>query len=226
MAKKSRPRLTATRRERTGRKSDVRRLRRTGMIPGSIFGHGDPETITFSERALSDFLHHHSAGAILDIDVEGSVTPALIREVDRHPLTGHVIHLGVQRVNLQEVVRATLPIMFTGEESLVGENLVSQHQMSELEVHGKAELLPEALTVDLSGCTAGQMTRVKALPLPKGLETRLDPETVVVIITLPTVSPDVAAALDAEEAAHLAAAAGTEEEKETESGTEAVAQEE
>jgi large subunit ribosomal protein L25 len=226
MPNKTRPRLTASHREVTGRKSEVRRLRRSGQIPGSIFGHGDPDTLTFPERALNDFLHHHGAGAILDIDVDGSVIPALIREIDRHPLTGAIIQLGLQRVDMKETLRTSLPLLFTGEETLVEAKLVAEHQMTELEVHARADLLPESITVDLTGCEAGQSLRIRDLTLPKGVEASKDPDTVVVNITLPKVDADVAAALDAEEAAHAAVEVGTEEAKEMEPDTVLLAQEE
>lgn len=216
MPARTRPRLSAVRRERTGRKSDVRRLRSSGQIPGSIFGHGDPDTIALPERALQDFLRHHAAGAILDLDVDGAVTPALIREVDRDPLSGRVIHLGLQRVDLRETVRAVIPLMFTGEDVLVSSDLVPERQMSELEVHGWAELLPEAITVDVSGGQPGHPIRIRDLQLPQGIETSRDPDQVVVNITVPAVPADVAAALDAEEAAHAELEAGAKEERETE----------
>src|SRR4051812_39901387 len=98
MATHTRPRLVAEPRARTQRKSEVRALRRNGLVPGSIFGHGEPQAITVSARALRDYLHRHAPGAILEVEIEGKTTPALIRELDRHPISGEVIALGFQRV--------------------------------------------------------------------------------------------------------------------------------
>jgi large subunit ribosomal protein L25 len=204
MATTERPQLHAEPRERTGRKSDLRALRESGKIPGSLFGHGDPESITLPAREISDFLHHHTTGALLDVVVNGRAIPVLIREVDRNPRTGRIITLGLQRVNLTETVKAIVPITFTGEEELIKDDLVFQSQMDSLEVHARADQLPEAIVVDISQAKAGDMIRVGDLPLPEGVEATRDAEQVVASITTPTVPSDVAAALDAEAAEHEA----------------------
>src|SRR5579872_2733480 len=105
MANSTRPTLTAEPRTGVGRKSELRALRHAGRVPGSIFGHGEPRNITVSARDVRNYLHHHAAGGILSVRVEEETTPALIREMDRDPLSGDVIHLGFQRVDLAETIR-------------------------------------------------------------------------------------------------------------------------
>ncbi|HEU4753346.1 MAG TPA: 50S ribosomal protein L25 [Armatimonadota bacterium] len=218
MPTQSRPRITAEPRPPARRKSDVRQVRRSGMVPGSLFGHGEPETIQVSARALRDYLRHHAAGALLDLEINGRVAPALLRELERHPVTGEPIALGLQRVDLREKIHATVPIEFVGEEEVIKNGLVLQRQVTELDVQGQADRLPEAITVDVTSAAAGDVVRVGDLTLPDGVEATKDADLPVATISAPKVDADTAAALDAEEAAHAAqqAAHAAEAEEETE----------
>jgi large subunit ribosomal protein L25 len=217
----ARPRLPAEPRPATERKSDVRQLRRQGLVPGSLFGHGEPELIQVSGRTLRDFLRRNAAGALLDIELGGKPMPALLREVERHPVTGEVVTIGLQRVDMREKIHALVPITFLGEESLIADGLILQTSISELDVHGRADQLPEGITVDLTGAQAGHVVRIGDLTLPQGIEATKDADLPVASVTAPKVDAEVAAALDAEEAAHDALVAshaeGAEaEEEETE----------
>jgi large subunit ribosomal protein L25 len=181
-----------------------------------LFGHGDPESISLPAREMSDYLHHHTTGGLLDVVLDGKAIPALIREVERNPRTGQVITLGFQRVNLRETVKATIPLTFTGEDVLIKNDLVFQSQMDSIEVHARADQLPEAIIIDVSEAQAGDTIRVGDLKLPEGIEATKDADQPVASITSPTVSADVAAALDAEEAEHAAEKASHEEAESTE----------
>lgn len=212
MATTTRPRIPAEHRSRVRKKSELKYLRRTGQIPAVIYGHGEPETIKVQSKALTDFLRHHAASGVVDLALgTAGATPALIRELDRDPITGRITHLGFQRVDLTETIKATIPLVFVGEEELIKNDLVLQRQTAEIEVHARADALPDSLTIDVSHAEAGHSIRIADLDLPDGVEPTADGELPVATITLPSVSADVEAALDAEEVAHaeIAAAHGT-----------------
>ena len=216
MATHTRPRIPAEPRSDIRKKSTLRAMRASGQVPAVLFGHGDAQLIAVSQRALNDFLHHHAASGIVDITLQGGPTPALIREIDRDPVNGQVIHLGFQRVDMQETIKASVPIMFTGEDALTAEGLVFQRQVEKLEVHARAADLPESIIFDVSGMTVGHSIHLSDLSLPKGVETSMNPDQPLASVTMPSVSADVAAALDAEDAAHaeLVASHGNADEEE------------
>jgi large subunit ribosomal protein L25 len=218
MATHPRPLLTAEPREGVRRKSEVKALRRSGQIPASVFGHGDAVPIQLLARDVKDFLRHHAQGGLLDLSLEGTSTPVLIREIDRHPITGEVMTLGLQRVDMKETLKTSVTIQFTGEDELISNGLILQRQMDSVEVHGRADLLPEAIVVDISHLGAGDNVRIGDLPLPEGVEATKDADLPVATISLPSVPADVEAALEAEEAAHEAekAAHATETEADEE----------
>ena len=200
MPTKTHSRLTAQTRTQGHRKSELRALRKAGLVPASLYGHGDPQQIQVSEKTLQEYLRHHSPGAILDLEIEGAASPALIREVERDPITGRVIHLGLQRVDLRETIRSTVTLAFTGDEELIANGLVPQHQITELEVQGEADLIPESITVNLAHFDAGHTVRIADLQLPEGVHATKDGSLPVATIAAPSVPAEVAAALDLEEA--------------------------
>jgi large subunit ribosomal protein L25 len=202
MATHSRPRIPALVRTQHGRKSELKALRRAGYVPGSIFGHGDPELVQVPAHDLSVLLNEHGAGAVLDLAVDGDISPVIIRELERDPVSRHVRTIGFQRVDLRTSIKLTVPIHFEGEEFLIREGLVLERQMAEVEIHGRATQLPESLTLDLTGAEAGTTFRIADLQLPKGIEATKDPDSTLARVTAPSVAPDVEAALDAEVAAH------------------------
>jgi large subunit ribosomal protein L25 len=220
MATHTRPRLSAEPREGVRKKSAVRTLRREGKVPALLYGHGDPVTIQLSAREISDYLRRHNPGAILDLELEGTAGPALIRELDRHPISGNVIHLGFQRVDMQETLRSSVQIVIIGEDDLIQNDLVLQRQITDLEVVGRADLLPQSITVDVTGLTAADTVRIADLPFPDGVVATQDPNTVVAAITTPSVPAEVEAVLDAEEAAAAEAAELAEGEEGAEAGGE------
>jgi large subunit ribosomal protein L25 len=202
MATNTRPRIPAELRTGPRKKSELKRLRSLGQIPGVIFGHGEPEPIKVQARAMTEFLRHHGAGGMVDLALgDAAAAPALLRGLDRDPLTGRVSHLEFQRVNLSETIKAMVPLTFIGEETLISNDLVLQRQSSEIEVHVRADALPDEIVIDVSTAEAGTTIRIADLKLPAGVEATSDGELPVATISNPSVPADVEAALEAEEAA-------------------------
>jgi len=206
MATHTRPRIAAAPRSRVGRKSELRSLRRDGLVPASLFGHGEPEMIRVPAKLLDEYLLHHAPGGLMDLELEGRTTTAVIREVQRHPVSRRILNIGFQRVDLAETIRATLPLEFIGEDELVRNGLILQRQAAEVEVHGRADQLPESIVVDVTQAVAGTTIRIADLGLAEGITPTKDADQPVATISTPSVPEDMAAALDAEEAAHAALA--------------------
>jgi len=221
MPTQTRPRIPAEPRSQTARKSELKSIRTSGHVPAVLYGHGDPQMIKVPARALQEFLRHHTTSGMAELALENQATPVLLRAIERNPVSGEIIHLDFQRVDLAEAIKATVPIAFHGAETLTRNGLVLQPQMTEIEVHSRADALPEVLIVDVSHARAGHPLHVSDLQLPAGVTTTLDATVPIAAVTAPSVPADVAAALDAEEFAHaeLAASHGTavdEEAEETE----------
>jgi len=192
----------------TGRRagsSDSRRLRADGKIPAVVYGHGmDPLSVSVDRREL----RHALSGAagmntILDLTVDGTVYPSLIKDIQRHPVKRSVEHIDFIQVNLNEEIVVSIPIQLVGEAKDVSANggLVDL-AMQELEVRTTPRNIPDGVTIDVSEMTMDTVIRVDDIPLPSGVLAEAEPDApVVTVLTMRT------PVLDAEEAAAEEAAA-------------------
>src|ERR1700680_2849157 len=85
----------------------TRRLRREGKVPGIVYGGGeDPVPFEVDARELRQALAH--AGAVLDLSVDGTTSPVVVKELARHPVSGFTMHVDLLRVRLDQAIQATV----------------------------------------------------------------------------------------------------------------------
>ncbi|MFN3255521.1 MAG: 50S ribosomal protein L25 [Ilumatobacter sp.] len=184
---------------RTTGSAATRRLRAEGKIPGVVYGHGmDPVSISVDRRELRQAV---SGGAgmntIIDLTVDGTVYPSLIKDVQRHPVRLNIAHIDFIQVNLNEEIVVSVPIRLDGEAKAVsnGGGLVDL-SMNELEVATTPRNIPDEIIVDIADMDMDTVIRVEDLNIPAGAKATADPEVpVVTVLTMRT------PVLDAEEAA-------------------------
>jgi large subunit ribosomal protein L25 len=196
----------------------ARRLRREGMIPAIIYGHGtDPVAVTVVGRELRAALSGEAgANTLLSLEAGDHTFLTLAREMQRHPVRGTVTHVDFQIVRRDEIIAADVPITLVGEAVEVhhGDGLVDQ-QLFNLPVRAKPADIPNVLELDVSGLTIGAALRVADLQLPAGVTTDLDDEAPIVTGQPPRIQ----ALEEGEEAAEGAEVAEGEEQPPTEAST-------
>jgi large subunit ribosomal protein L25 len=129
----------------------VRRLRRQGIVPANIYGHGDSRPIQAPARALEHMLVHGGRTGIVTIAVDGGSETALLKEIQRDPRSGQILHIEFQAVSLEEEVISTVPVRFVGESVAVTKlGGVMSHPRTELRLAARAGDLPDAIEVDVS----------------------------------------------------------------------------
>lgn len=210
-------RLTASPRTASGSRA-AGRLRREGLIPAVVYGHGaDPVSVSVVRRELRTALSGEAgSNALLDLQVEGEAVLALVKDMQRDAVRNEVVHVDFIRVSRDEAVTVEVPIHFEGEASEVtaGGGTLDQ-QLFNLTVTAKPGDIPAAITHDVSALTIGDSVRVGDLALPRGVTTDVDPDEAVAVAQVSQAAQE-AEALDMEAAAALEAeegeaAAGAEE---------------
>src|ERR1700694_4267261 len=132
----------------------VRRLRRQGIVPANIYGHGNPRPIQAPARALEHMLVHGGRTGIVTIALSGGAETALLKEIQRDPRSGQILHIEFQAVSMEESVTSTVPVRFVGESVAVTKlGGVMPPPRTELRVTARAVDLPEAIEVDVSAIT-------------------------------------------------------------------------
>jgi large subunit ribosomal protein L25 len=203
----------------------VKRLRREGLVPANVYGRAKQSQALQVPR--SDLLHAvKEAGltTIIDLDVDGESKPrpALIKAVQRHPVTDELIHVDFYEISLTEKMTIDVPLVVIGEAPAVKDYQGVFLQLIDMvSIRCLPTNLPSHLEVDVSGLTElEQSLHVSDVPVPEGVEILADAETMVVRVETPRIAEEIAAE---EEAAAAEAAEAAEGEEAAAEGEEAPA---
>jgi len=165
----------------------ARRLRRTGEIPGVVYGGGeDPLSFAVQERTLRHALA--DAGAVMELALKGgSSTPVVVKELTRHPVTGATVHIDLLRVRLDVRIEATVQLELTGVDDAPGttEGGVLEQQLREVTIEALPNDIPDSITHDVGEMEIGDTLTVQALSVPASMTLLNEPETVVATLSPP-----------------------------------------
>jgi large subunit ribosomal protein L25 len=170
----------------------ARRLRRTGQVPGVIYGGTDqPELFSVDARTLRNTLAH--SGAILDVSVDGGgAAPVLVKDLQRHPVRGDAVHVDLLRVDMKVAIHTTVTLELVGADVAPGviEGGVLSQSAVELNIEALPGDIPDSIRFDVSGMEMNATATLSELTAPPGVTLLDDPEdTVLATITPPTQEP-------------------------------------
>ena len=202
--------LEVSHREITGKAA--KRLRKAGIIPANIYGHQEAsQAVQVDAVAFERLRRSHAARGIIALRIPDSagVQTALIRNVQRDPRTGKVLHVDFFRVSMNERLNVKIALRFVGEASAVkDEGGVLLHLMDALEVECMASDIPEYLEVDVSPLDEiDAMLHAEDVKLPANFTLITDPKEGVAKVAATRAEK----AEEAEAAAEAAATALAEE---------------
>jgi large subunit ribosomal protein L25 len=175
--------IQANRRQVIGKK--VGALRREGMLPAVVYGSKiESIPISMDMREASRTLERLSPSALVVVEVDGEQHYTLVRDKQRNPVRGSIIHVDFQAVSLTETVRADLNINLIGEAPAVETYLgIVVPSLEQLSIESLPKDLPDRIDVDISGLLEiGDSVLVGDLVVPEGVEILSDPEEVVVVV--------------------------------------------
>jgi large subunit ribosomal protein L25 len=168
-----------------------RRLRRTGKVPGIVYGSSDaPVSIELDHNDLFHALRKEAFhSSILDLEVDGkAASSVLLRDVQMHPFKQQVLHIDFQRVAANEKIHVRVPLHYINAETSpavkLSANVVS-HVMNDIEVVCLPNDLPEFIEIDLGNLEAQGTVHVSDLKLPAGVTVSPQPEEVVATAIMP-----------------------------------------
>ena len=193
MAESKRPSLQVEERPERGSR-ESRRLRRSGLIPGVLYGGTHDETVTFKvgQRDLRSVLVDGSA--LIDVKIGGEKSvPAIVKEQQIHPVRGEVMHIDFLEVNLDEKIGATVAVELEGTEEAPGvkEGGVLDQVTREVNIMALPTDIPERILVDVSHMDIGDTLSLSAVPAQSGVEFLDDPdETTIATLVPPTVEEE------------------------------------
>jgi len=156
-------------------KGASRRLRRTGKVPGILYGGGKPPmSVLFDGNQLMHNAEQEAFfSSILDVTFQGEHLQVIAKDAQVHPARRQIMHLDLQRVLATEKIRMTVPLHFLNEANAKGvkeQGGVIQHLMTEVDILCLPKDLPEFLTLDIIELELNKNLHLSDIKLPQGVE--------------------------------------------------------
>jgi large subunit ribosomal protein L25 len=193
----------------------ARALRRQQMVPGVVYGRDfEPRQVQFPYLTIERLIQRAGTSSIIGLSIEGEPEPymALIRAVQRDPVTDRIMHVDFYRVVAGQTIRSSVPVVQEGESPIAAADMATITQLLDaVEVECLPADMPQSIVVDISGLTE-LSDRITAadLVVPENVRILTPPDTEIIQVT----------ALRAEEEEEVAE---VEEGAEVEAGAEAEA---
>jgi len=205
--------LQATTRKILGKK--VKHLRRTGIIPVNVYGHGiESKSLQVEASALDKLLSQAAITHLISLAIDGKKPSrnVIIKEVQRKGGVGEPTHVSFQQVRMKEKIKVEVPLDLVGESPAVkakqGSLLIN---LRAVEVECLPGSIPSSIVLDTSSLSSpGDVVYVKDLQIGKDITFVTDPEQMVV-----KVAPIRAAVEEVVEEAEAEIAEAAEEKEES-----------
>lgn len=178
--------LQVQRRE-LGSRYELNKLRKSGRVPGVIYGKGlnAPTPVSLDGKELSALLRSHPH-AVIEVDVPGEGKhPIMMAELQRDTFTNTVLHVDFRRVDMNAKIDTAARLEFVGKSAGEQEGGMLQVVLHELDISCYPKDIPESIPVDVSALGLGEHLSIGELTLPPGVETKQDAGTVVVAVLAP-----------------------------------------
>jgi len=176
----------------------VRGLRKKDLIPGIIYGHGQPNVpVSLSAHELGLAVRHGER--LLELEIEGQTQNVLVKAVQYDAFQQEILHVDLARVGLDEMVTVTVPLLLRGTPAGAVEGGVLHQQAAEISVECRVRDIPEDVRVSVAEMKIGDMMHMRDIKLGEGLTLQGDPDQIVCAVTV--VAEELAAPVVVEEGA-------------------------
>jgi large subunit ribosomal protein L25 len=156
----------------------ARHLRKEGKIPGVIYGHGkETVAVTLNEHEIELAVSHGER--LLEIELEGQSENVLIKEVQYDAFGSEILHVDLNRVDLDERVEVTVALVLVGEPEGVKEGGVLQQSLGEITVECPVRHIPEEIKHLVTGMKLNDRLYLRDLALPEGAVLVDEPDSMV-----------------------------------------------
>lgn len=180
--------LTAEARTELG-KGATGRLRRTGRVPGIVYGYEvEPTPVHVDQLELYHALHTDAGtNALIALEYDGEMHLTVARDMQRHPVKGETQHVDFLAVNKDVQISVEVPVHLTDEDDTADDGGIINHILYTVPVLVKPLDVPNYFELSIAEMEIGDVKRVEdlAASLPAGAEFDIDPERTVVTMNAP-----------------------------------------
>lgn len=159
------------------------RLRHEGVIPSVIYGHDfQTHSLKVDLGQLKGIIRNYGENAIIEVKVDGQGFPAMIKEVQRDPITNEIIHLDLQKIDISHKITTSIPILIAGKKSLDNDHILQQ-QLQKIEVECYPDQVPNNVTVDISKLAMSNSYKVGDVELGEDITILTNADEIIASIT-------------------------------------------
>lgn len=159
--------LNVARRTETGKQA-AKRVRTKGMVPCVLYGSGEaPVVLEVDRKELTTVLHSGGRNVIVDLAIGDDASDGIktiVKEIQHHPIGGHILHVDFQHISLTQKVRVEVPVVSFGVARGVKDGGgVLEHHLHHLEIECLATEIPEQIRVNVTALNIGDSIHVSDL---------------------------------------------------------------
>lgn len=174
---------------------NAKKIRKSGAIPGVIYGEGKPtEHLSINAQEFGRLVLKEGTGKLINLKIQKGKTTeqdqVLIKDLQRHPVKGNILHVDFLRVAMDHPVTVKVPLYLASDERKTRDGAIIDMLMHELEISCLPGNIPDRIQIHTNDLTAGGKIHVKDLELGKGVKAVTPPEEVVVQAIAPTIAAE------------------------------------
>jgi large subunit ribosomal protein L25 len=194
--------IQGTKRESVGKKS-TKALRDAELVPCVVYGGGEPLNFSAEEKAFKGLVYTPEAHTV-SLEVDGKTIPAVLQDIQFHPLTDRIIHADFYQLSDDKPVIMEVPVRITGRSKGVVAGGVLRQTYRKLKVKAIPANLPDEIVVDITALKIGNKFYVESLKNDKYSFMHPDNAVVVAVKMSRNASKNAAAGQDDDEEEEVA----------------------
>lgn len=178
--------LKAQKREAVG-KNKVDKIRQNEQLPAAIFQKGkETENITIGDLEFQMLYQKAGMTSVIDLDIDGAIRPAIIKEIQRHPFKNQIYHVGFQGINMDEKIKIEVPVELINRDEIRKQPSVLNQQLDTIEVLVLPSNIPDSFSIDVQNMDYDDSFTVKDLVGDnEDVEVLIDLDEVVCSLSMP-----------------------------------------
>lgn len=159
-----------------------KKVRMHGEVPAVLYGSHLDNTVSIKITRKDMYkLLTLAKSSILSLNLNGHIENCVVKELQKDSF-GKVIHIDFQDIKKDEKIKMKIPVVFDGQSTLEGRQLLLEILISEVELYGEADKLPENIKCDVGELNIGDKIFIKDLVIPEGMRLDVDEDAIVATI--------------------------------------------
>lgn len=159
-----------------------KKVRMHGEVPAILYGSHLDNTVSIKITRKDMYkLLTLAKSSILSLKLNGHIENCVVKELQKDSF-GKVIHIDFQDIKKDEKIKMKIPVVFDGQSTLEGRQLLLEVLISEVELYGEADKLPENIKCNVGELNIGDKIFIKDLVIPEGMRLDVDENAIVATI--------------------------------------------